>query len=92
MASTTYRVQDTVGLARQRNEVADELAAAQARLDQHLRRLGGRCITCESDDCLAQESATRTFMTYLALPRRRPSATQPERASLRRVAGGRTWL
>jgi hypothetical protein len=52
----------------------DQMAQAQAELDQHLAvSLAGRCRTCwEAEPCSARRAASAVFARYHCLPRRRP--------------------
>jgi hypothetical protein len=68
------------------NVVLDQVAAAQADFDAHVRSSGdGQCVTCADGSCSGQTNALRVLTQYGQLPRRRPGATRPDRIGLRRL-------
>ncbi|MFY1700155.1 hypothetical protein ACN28G_29680 [Micromonospora sp. WMMA1923] len=71
--------------------VAQQLRAAQARLDRHTpSSADGRCSGCaEVGPCPQRRAALRVFGRYGRLPRRWPGATRPERINR---ASSWSWL
>ncbi len=58
----------------------EQVATAQARLDEHVTSSGdGRCVACGAEGpCAQRRAALRALGRYGRLPARRPGATRPE--------------
>jgi hypothetical protein len=68
----------------------DVLDQVQADIERHaVSSADGLCLTCRTTGpCETYENASRTFMRYGQMPRRRPGLSRPQLLGARRVGIG----